>query len=113
ADWESLKKTGGEIGSAQTNHFLIRIHRRAGLGRVRPRQDARVCERHHGDSTATDDHLAKVSITDHRQGKRWESLRQRTENLNAGGSVEVQYTDHDSRCEHRKQKARDALIGLE
>jgi hypothetical protein len=39
---ESLKKAGCEIRSAEADHLLIRIDRRAHLGGVRPRQDARV-----------------------------------------------------------------------
>src|SRR4029453_8325256 len=113
ADRKSLKKARGKIGSAQTDHFLIRIDRRAGLGGVRPRQDAGVRERHHGDSTATDNDVAEVSKTDLRQGKQWQSLRRRTENLHPGGSPEVQYIDHDSCGGDREQKTRNALVGLE
>jgi hypothetical protein len=40
-------------------------------------------------------------------------LRQRAENLHAGGNVELHYTDYDSRCDDREQKARDALVWLE
>ena len=59
-----MKKAGGEIGSAEADHLLIRIDRRVGLGGVRPRQDARVRERHHGDGTATDDDVVEVSEAD-------------------------------------------------
>jgi hypothetical protein len=75
ADRESLKKASGEIGSSQADHLLIWIDRRAHLGGVRPRQDARVGERYHRDSTATDNDVVQVSKTNHRQRKRRESLR--------------------------------------
>jgi thioredoxin-related protein len=40
-------------------------------------------------------------------------LAKRTENFCAGGSVEVQYTSHDSRGEDGEKKIRDALVGFE
>jgi hypothetical protein len=108
-----LKKAGGEIDSAQADHFLIRVYRRPHSGGVRPRQDARVCECHHRDSTATDNDVVEVRKTDHRQGKRWQSLRQRAENLHAGGSVEIQYAHHNSRGDDREQKAGNSLVGFQ
>ena len=54
-----------------------------------------------------------MSKIDCRQGKRWQSLRQRTENFYAGGNVEVQYTDDDSRRDDCEQKTWDALVGFE
>jgi hypothetical protein len=108
-----LKKAGGEIGSAEADHLLIRINGRAYFGGVRPRQDARVRERHHRDSAATDYDVVEVSKTDYRQGKRRQPLGQRPENFYAGGSVEVQYADHHSRGDDREQKTWDALVGLE
>src|SRR5260370_18931579 len=101
------------MGSAEADHFLIRINRSASLGAVRSRQDARVRDGHHGESRAADNDVVEVSKTNHRQCKRWQSLWQRPKNLHASGRIEVQYTDDNSRSDDREQKTRDVLVGLE
>ena len=113
ANWKSLKESGGEVGGAEPDHFLVRVDINTSPRRIDARKHAGVSERDEGDGATADQDGNNIGGINPRDGERRQTLWEGAENRHSGACCKVQYASDDGRTDYGDQDARQALVALE
>ncbi|MNZ79064.1 hypothetical protein D3C78_976580 [compost metagenome] len=112
ADGKALEQSGGQVGGAQADHFLVGVDLGLGARGVGARQHAGVGEGDDGDRAAAEHHGGDVDAAEPGQDEAGQPLGQVAQHLDAE-LVQVEEANQHGREDHHDENAGQLLEGFE